>query len=105
MTLDLSFALGRRILSVGYGWEEDIPEIWRGSIELHGDEGTLGVHLRRTHYVNIYPLLGLHILQGKFGSRWQTFGKNNHSAVGADGVCEAVQRIVFAGNVHHDWHL
>ncbi len=88
----------------GAGGKENIPELrgWGG--EFDGDEGAFGVEDRRTNDVSLDLFLGLGIFDRNFCAGGQAFGKNDHGAVGADGVCEAVHGIGFAGQVNQHGH-
>ncbi len=93
----------RSVLSVG--WEEDVPELGRRSGEFDGDEGAVGVELRRADDVGFDFFLGLGILNRKLSAHGDAFRQDNHSAAGADGVRETVERMGFSRNVNDHRHL
>lgn len=54
--------------SVGVGWEEDVPELRGGSGELNGNEGALGIHLRRADNMGFDALLGFWVFDSELSA-------------------------------------
>jgi hypothetical protein len=54
--------------SIRVGWEVDVPELRGGSGELNGNEGALGIHLRRADNVGFNALLGFWIFDSELSA-------------------------------------
>ena len=98
----LDCSIGVSVRDVGR--EEDIPELGGRGGELNGDEGAFGTEDWRTNDVSLHFFLGLGIFHGNLRARGQAFRKNDHGAIGADGVREAVHGIGFSRQMNQHRH-
>ncbi len=90
--------------SVGVGWENNIPELWRGRQELDGNERSLLVHLRRTYNIHFHALLCSWIFEGELSALGDAFGKNNHGPAGAHRVSKSLYWLGVFGKVDDHGH-
>jgi len=85
--------------------KDDIPELERGRQELDRNKGAFGIELWRANDVRFDVLLRPGVFKDHLASGGEALRKNDHRAVGADGVREARDGSLLPGDVNGNRHM